>query len=255
MVTFVLNAAVDVQSAHACRPDFVGIVERLTQKGVAELFEQRRKSVYDLVKLENVSVQSRYVDADSGTACPDSYEVVFRAQYRDTEVPAKAQGLSSFLVTVLTWPKRETQVTIVLESVQSVQNKTTQKNSAAPVLGFICPKQKLKISKVVGAAEESEFDQLLIETEDGTGVSERRGMLPRGSGLEPYQTRYGMYFTITEAAQLSLPYAPEFLMVGRMIRSKKLYRKGFNALEGKGQPVELNRMYCEALLAGIRKVL
>jgi hypothetical protein len=116
-------------------------------------------------------------------------------------------------------------------------------------LGFTCPKQNVEISKI----SSGEVDQIQIQNTLDRKAVETYGPLPQGNAVDPYQTRFGHYYTIAEQAQLSFPYAPEFIMVARLVESQKLFRKGFQAFEGQGKPVELGRIYCEALITAIRQ--
>ncbi len=66
-----------------------------------------------------------------------------------------------------------------------------------------------------------------------------------------YSQRMGVYNTLMTEAQIHFPYMPEFLMIYHVMRSTKLYRKGFVVLEEGGVPVKLGKMYCRAFMNAI----
>jgi hypothetical protein len=75
--------------------------------------------------------------------------------------------------------------------------------------------------------------------------------LPDGDGTDEFQHRYGVYHQLVVLAHQNISYMPESLMIYHMIRSDKLYKKGFQAFEGKKAPVKLPKMYCDMLFKAI----
>ena len=126
--------------------------------------------------------------------------------------------------------------------------------SASPVSaspGFICPKEKIEISKVF-----LRDDLSTIQIAHADGRVETNILLenPEGREGDAYQTRFSTYTSLWTSAQLSFPYMPEFLLVYHMMKSQPLYRRGFYALDGDGtSPVQLRSMYCKALVDSILK--
>jgi len=115
--------------------------------------------------------------------------------------------------------------------------------------GFICPKDKLSISKRVLDAKTSTLE---IEHADGKKDTNPLLIAPEGNDTDAYQTRFGIYNEITAETQSYFPYMPEILMVYHMTKSQSLYRKGFRTLDGEStQVIELKSMYCKALVESI----
>lgn len=114
--------------------------------------------------------------------------------------------------------------------------------------GFICP----DLNKEISRSDNGELHSLMIKNTK-TGEVQFNERLDLSSGVETsdYQERMGIYNLMMDHALLSFPYRPEFILVFHAIRAGSLYRKGFLALEGKGDAVKLNKMYCKAFIKSI----
>lgn len=120
---------------------------------------------------------------------------------------------------------------------------------ASAQTGFICESQQVEITR----KKVNELTTLVMtQVQDGTETFNEYLSLPMEDTVDAYQDRYGTYYTVMEQAHLSFPYMPEFLLIYHLGQSSKLYKKGFKALEGEGSPVQLNKMYCAALIKSIQ---
>jgi hypothetical protein len=97
-------------------------------------------------------------------------------------------------------------------------------SEASAQVGFICSKQNVEISKMPAAPvadSAAPLEQLVIKSLSDPKAIESYGQLPVGMGVDAYQERVGTYYTLIETAQLSFPYAPEFVMIARIAQSDR----------------------------------
>jgi hypothetical protein len=122
--------------------------------------------------------------------------------------------------------------------------------SAAANVGFRCPELKTEISR-------KKVDDLLtlVATHANSGAQtfNQRLVLPEEDTVDAYQERFGHYYIVMNGAQELFPYMPESMLIFHIMRSTKLYKKGIQAFEGKGEAVELPKMYCKAFIKAIEK--
>ena len=121
-------------------------------------------------------------------------------------------------------------------------------NAQADAVGFECKHAPLQIVR----HELADGVTLAIKnTEAGTLSTNTEIFLPKDNSTSSYQDRVGFYYSLMGSANSYFPYMPGPLLVYHITRSTKLYRMGFMAFEGKGEPVKLAKIYCEALMQAI----
>lgn len=114
--------------------------------------------------------------------------------------------------------------------------------------GFICEKQGLKISRV----EIEDQGTLVIENLTSREIKSFPNLrFSLSNSNNDYQDRWGHYLTLSTDAISRFPYMPEFLLVFHMMRANKLYRQGFKALDGNGEPVKLSKLYCRSFIEAL----
>lgn len=115
-------------------------------------------------------------------------------------------------------------------------------------IGYHCAGINVKISR----EQVSDSTTLVVKNMvDGTLTFNSRIHLPMEESTASYQDRFGIYNELMTNAQTLFPYMPESVMVFHIMKSSKIYRKGFKAFEGEEAAVDLPDMYCKAFIQAI----
>ncbi len=116
-------------------------------------------------------------------------------------------------------------------------------------IGFHCSGLNIKISR----EQVSDSTTLVVKNMvDGNLTFNSRVHLPMQESTDSYQERFSIYNEIMTNAQTLFPYMPESIMVFHVMKSSKLYKKGFKAFEGEESAVDLSDMYCKAFIQAIQ---
>lgn len=114
--------------------------------------------------------------------------------------------------------------------------------------GFHCSKLKVSVSRELTDGGMT----LVIRHADGTKEINERLVLSSGNETSDYQSRMGIYAHLSELAIMNFPWRPEIIHIFHAVRGGKLYRDGFAAFEGNGEPVKLKNFYCKPFLKSLR---
>ena len=122
-----------------------------------------------------------------------------------------------------------------------------------PTDGFLNTKtkQRLWVDFAPGRNDAMTFYLSEATTPNEGKVISKNLLLPAGSAIDPYQTRYGTYQQIMTTAQLQLPSFPEIVLMIHLQRSTKIYLKGFEAIEQQKGLVDCPALYFEKYLQAI----